>query len=422
MYHLMSRLDLGDRVLYPQGGFTRLIEVIAGLAERHGARLHTGTAGHPDPHRRRPPRGRPRVTGVEHVDADGERRTARRPTWSSAPRTCTTSRPRCCPPTLQTHPRAGVAATARPGPGAVLAMLGVEGRLPQLAHHSLFFTSDWDQQLRRHLRPRRPRPGPRVDLRLQALGDRPHRGAGGHARTSSSSSRSRPTRRSARGGDDGQRVRGGGAGRRRGDRPGRRLGRRPRPARPHPGAPHRRPRGLRPPTTTPGAAAPSASSTRCARARSSGPGNVSSKVDGLLYAGASTVPGVGLPMCLISAELVLKRLQRRPRRRCRCADRGAGRGGSHEPAALGVRRACWPSASPGRCRSCPPSGCGCCGSHDGCCSPSSRPGRRSWCGTCTPPDVGHWWFDEDQTLPWRVAGLPLEEIALLRRHPAGRRC
>ena len=24
--------------------------------------------------------------------------------------------------------------------------------------------------------------------------------------------------------------------------------------------------------------------------------------------------------------------------------------------------------------------------------------------------VGHWWFDEDQTLPWRIAGLPLEEI------------
>ena len=38
------------------------------------------------------------------------------------------------------------------------------------------------------------------------------------------------------------------------------------------------------------------------------PSNVSSKVDGLYYAGASTVPGVGLPMCLISAELVLKRL------------------------------------------------------------------------------------------------------------------
>jgi lycopene cyclase domain-containing protein len=25
--------------------------------------------------------------------------------------------------------------------------------------------------------------------------------------------------------------------------------------------------------------------------------------------------------------------------------------------------------------------------------------------------AGHWWFDQAQTLPWRVAGLPLEEIA-----------
>jgi phytoene dehydrogenase-like protein len=39
------------------------------------------------------------------------------------------------------------------------------------------------------------------------------------------------------------------------------------------------------------------------------PRNVSGKVDGLYYAGASTVPGVGLPMCLISAELVLKHLR-----------------------------------------------------------------------------------------------------------------
>lgn len=38
-------------------------------------------------------------------------------------------------------------------------------------------------------------------------------------------------------------------------------------------------------------------------------GNVSKKVDGLLYAGGSTIPGVGLPMCLISAELVVKRVR-----------------------------------------------------------------------------------------------------------------
>ena len=38
-------------------------------------------------------------------------------------------------------------------------------------------------------------------------------------------------------------------------------------------------------------------------------GNVSKKVDGLYYAGGSTIPGIGLPMCLISAELVVKRLR-----------------------------------------------------------------------------------------------------------------
>jgi phytoene desaturase len=38
-------------------------------------------------------------------------------------------------------------------------------------------------------------------------------------------------------------------------------------------------------------------------------GNVSQKVSGLYYAGSSTVPGIGLPMCLISAELLAKRLR-----------------------------------------------------------------------------------------------------------------
>ena len=37
--------------------------------------------------------------------------------------------------------------------------------------------------------------------------------------------------------------------------------------------------------------------------------NVSRHVDGLFYAGASTIPGIGLPMCLISAELVLKHVR-----------------------------------------------------------------------------------------------------------------
>jgi phytoene dehydrogenase-like protein len=39
------------------------------------------------------------------------------------------------------------------------------------------------------------------------------------------------------------------------------------------------------------------------------PRNTSRKVDGLAYAGASVLPGIGLPMCLISAELVIKHLR-----------------------------------------------------------------------------------------------------------------
>jgi lycopene cyclase domain-containing protein len=26
-------------------------------------------------------------------------------------------------------------------------------------------------------------------------------------------------------------------------------------------------------------------------------------------------------------------------------------------------------------------------------------------------EAGHWWFDAAQTLPWRVAGMPFEEVA-----------
>ena len=37
--------------------------------------------------------------------------------------------------------------------------------------------------------------------------------------------------------------------------------------------------------------------------------NQSRKLDNLLYAGATTAPGVGVPMCLISAENVVKRLR-----------------------------------------------------------------------------------------------------------------
>ena len=146
MYHLMSSMDLADGVLYPQGGFTTLIDAIAALArargrahphgrhrDRHRHPLHRPHAAHTG----RAGAGRGRHVPHRRGDrADRRRRRRRRD------RTCTTSRHGCCPTHLQTYPEAWWK-RREPGPGAVLAYLGVEGELPELAHHTMFFTRDW---------------------------------------------------------------------------------------------------------------------------------------------------------------------------------------------------------------------------------------------------------------------------------------
>lgn len=302
LYHLMSRLDLGDRVLYPQGGFTRLIEVIAALADRHGARLHTGAAvtriltggtGR-----------RPHVTGVEHTTAGGERRTVEADVVVGAA-DLHHLETALLPPELQTHPETSWKRRS-PGPGAVLAMLGVAGRLPELAHHSLFFTEDWDQNFGdifgRHTRvpdpasvyvckpsETDPSVAPEDCENLFVLVPVPADVTIG------------------RGGDEGE---GSELVERAADAAIDQVSR-------WAGVPDLRDRILVRHTVGPedfelqynawrgGALGLEHTLRQSAFFR---PGNVSSKVDGLLYAGASTVPGVGLPMCLISAELVLKRL------------------------------------------------------------------------------------------------------------------
>src|SRR5690606_2898344 len=42
LYHLMSALDLTGGVMYPQGGFTRLVEAVHRLAVQQGVRVRTG--------------------------------------------------------------------------------------------------------------------------------------------------------------------------------------------------------------------------------------------------------------------------------------------------------------------------------------------------------------------------------------------
>ena len=304
MFHLMSHLDLGDRVLYPHGGFTRLIAAIAEQAERHGARLHTGarvTRILADEH---PGGRRGRVTGVEYVPADGAaRRLAADVVVGAADLHHLETA--LLPRSLQTHPETAWRGRS-PGPGAVLAMLGVDGALPQLPHHSLFFTADWDQNFGdifgretrvpepasvyvckpSHTDPTVAPPGCEnlfvlvpvpADVAIGGGGDD---GGGSAAVERAADAAIDRISRWADVPDLNRRI----------------LVR-------HTVGP--RDFAQRYHSWRGGALGLEHTLRQSAFFR---PGNASARVHGLLYAGASTLPGVGLPMCLISAELVLKRL------------------------------------------------------------------------------------------------------------------
>lgn len=302
MYHLMSRLDLGDSVLYPQGGFTRLIRTIADLAEKHGARLHTG-AGVTRILTSDAGGGRPVVTGVEHESPTGLRTLEADVVVGAADLHHLETA--LLPTELQTHPEK-TWRDRSPGPGAVLAMLGVEGRLPQLPHHSLFFTSDWGQNFGDIFGKDAKVPDPAsiyvckpsesdptvapegcenlfvlvpvpADTTIGSGGDE---GAGSETVERTADAAIDQIASWAQVPDLGERI-----------RVRHTVGPEDFATRYHAW------RG--------GALGLEHTLRQSAFLR---PNNVSAKVDGLLYAGASTVPGVGLPMCLISAELVLKRL------------------------------------------------------------------------------------------------------------------
>ncbi|MGQ1837861.1 phytoene desaturase family protein [Kocuria turfanensis] len=145
LYHLMSWMDLADSVQYPRGGFHRIIEAAERLAVAHGARIRTGadvvrirTSAAAD--------GPVRATGVVWRDAEGaEHELAADVVVSAADLHHTETA--LLPPELQSYPQR-YWDRRQTGPGAVLVMLGVRGELPQLPHHSLFFSEDWDTNFR----------------------------------------------------------------------------------------------------------------------------------------------------------------------------------------------------------------------------------------------------------------------------------
>jgi len=139
LYHLMSHLDLEDGVYYPSGGFAEVIAAIARLAAGEGVDIVTEARA--TAISTKDTGGRTVVTGVRYTDAAGiPRHVAADVVVSAADLHHTETE--LLPEALRTYPETWWQ-TKVAGPGAVLVFLGVRGPVPQLAHHSLFFTEDW---------------------------------------------------------------------------------------------------------------------------------------------------------------------------------------------------------------------------------------------------------------------------------------
>lgn len=303
MYHLMSALDLDQGVSYPRGGFWRVVESIGDLAQDAGARIATGADVTGIRTKAGP--GGPAVTGVSWEGSDGVEHVENADIVVSAAdlhHTETALLPR----ELQSYPEAWWHRRTS-GPGGVLVMLGIRGPLSELPHHSLFFTDDWDANFDAIFGDPPSVPSPASTYVCRPSATDPDVAPEGHENLFVLV----PVPANVALGHGG--VDGGGS---------------PQVERvadaaidmisTWAGVPDLRDRIVVRETTGPadflddynswrgGMLGPAHILTQSAMFRAQ---NASRRVRGLYYAGATTAPGVGVPMCLISAEIVLKRVR-----------------------------------------------------------------------------------------------------------------
>jgi len=299
IYHLMSHLDLADGVLYPMGGFTRVIESIADLATDAGATITTGA----EVTRILVEGGR--ATGVEYRDAAGVIHVEPADIVVSAA-DLHHSETQLLEPQHQTYPQRYWDSKLA-GPSALLLYLGVEGELPELEHHTLLFTKEWERGFEAIFGDKPTVPSPASLYICKPSGVDPDVAPEGHenlfvlvpipADPSIGSG--------AADGDGDARIE------ELADRTIEQIAQ-------WTGIPDLASRITVRRTVGPGnfadelhtwkgtALGPAHTLKQSAFFRA---GNVSKKVAGLYYVGGSTIPGIGLPMCLISAEILVKRLR-----------------------------------------------------------------------------------------------------------------
>lgn len=303
LYSLMSHLDLVDGVRFPRGGMYTVIEALERIARKEGVEVRTGAD----------------VTGIEIADAtpslrhprrSGEARGVRLADGTLVPADVVVSA------ADRHHTETALLGRHRdlpdswwedrgPGISALLVMAGVRGELPELAHHSLFFTRDWPANFEDILGTGRSTPADRLRV--------PEAASMYVSRTTASDPTAAPPGHEnlfllvpfpADPSLDGADLE------RHADRFLDQVGA-------WAGVP-----GLRDRVVTRRVVGPADFARDFSAWRGSAlgmehtlrqsamfrPGDASARVPNVLHVGGGTIPGVGLPMCLISAELVVKRM------------------------------------------------------------------------------------------------------------------
>ena len=131
LYNLMSHMDFNQGVFYPKGGFYELIKALASMAEKHGAVLRTDAPAAEILVENGEARG-VRLESGEVIDADIVVSNA--DLWFTE----TKLLPERSRSLSERYWRKRTMA-----PSAFILYLGIDEKLPQLAHHNLLFSEDW---------------------------------------------------------------------------------------------------------------------------------------------------------------------------------------------------------------------------------------------------------------------------------------
>ena len=131
MYHLMTHIDMNVGVFYPQGGIYKIIEAVERLAKAQGVEIHTSSS----------------VNKIE-VGTDGKVKGVRvGDTLHEADVVVANAdlhfvETQLLEPKYQSLPQKWWDKRI-PGPSALLMYLGVKGKIENLDHHTLLYTDDW---------------------------------------------------------------------------------------------------------------------------------------------------------------------------------------------------------------------------------------------------------------------------------------